>query len=93
MVLHELSTLKSRFVSREVGNELILVPLTGSIAQMSEMFTLNATARFIWENISNDITEDKMVDLMTDYFEIDRETALKDVQNFSVKLSELLIKK
>ena len=93
MVLNELSTLKSRFVSREVGNDLILVPLTGSIAQMSEMFTLNTTARFIWENISNDITEDKMVDLMTDYFDIDRETALKDVQMFSEKLTELLIKK
>ncbi len=36
MNTENLSKLKSRFVSREVDKELILVPLTGNIAKMNE---------------------------------------------------------
>lgn len=93
MELKELFKLKSRFVSRVVGNDLILVPLTGHIAQMSEMFTLNNTARFIWENTSEDSTEESMVQLLTDEFEIDADTASGDVKKFLEQIVKLLSKR
>ncbi|MDD3321860.1 MAG: PqqD family protein [Paludibacter sp.] len=82
MNLKELVDLKSKFVAREVGNEMILVPLTNNVAQMSELFTLNETAGFIWENSTEDITIEKLVALMTDSFEIDKITAERDINNF-----------
>ena len=42
---------KTDFVVREIGNELILVPLVGNVAKMNEMFTMNETGKFIWESI------------------------------------------
>jgi len=93
MELNELVKLKSRFVSRVVCNELILVPLAGSIAQMSEMFTLNATARFIWENVTETTTVEEMVDLLTDQFEIDSVTSRNDILAFINKINSLLLKK
>lgn len=82
MDIKNLAELKSRFVAREVGNEMILVPLTNNVAQMSELFTLNETARFIWENSNPNITIEELTELMTNSFDIDNVTAEKDINNF-----------
>jgi len=92
MEIQSLFNLKSKFVAREVGNELILVPLTGNVAQMNELFTMNETAKFIWENINETTTVEDLENSMTDTFEIDRETAAKDIENFLNKL-EIMFKK
>jgi len=92
MELKDLFLLKSRFVSRVVGNDLILVPLTGHIAQMSEMFTLNNTARFIWEKTSVDTNESNMISMLTEEFDIDSETAGNDVKKFLQQIDKILNK-
>ena len=83
--------LKTRFVARQVGNELIIVPLAGNVAQMNALFTLNETGKFIWENISAESSLDNLVDAMTGEFEIDRETAQRDIEMFLNKLKSILI--
>ena len=93
MDLQKIFRMKSKFVVRGVGNELILVPLTGNVAQMSELFTLNETARFIWENSTDESTIEDMENAITETFTIDRETATKDIENFLKQLEKFLIKK
>lgn len=90
MKLQQLFEMKSKFVARAVGNELILVPLTGNVAQMNELFTLNETAKFIWENIKENTTVEELETLMTDAFDIDNQTAKNDIENFILKLSSTL---
>lgn len=90
MDLQKLYELKSKFVVRAVGNELILVPLTGNVAQMNELFTMNETAKFIWENLEENTTIDKLEELMTEVFDIDTETAKKDIEAFIRKLETIL---
>ena len=82
MNINELHKLKSHFVTREVGNELILVPLTGNVAKMDEIFTMNETARIIWEKAGENTTIEQMEELITKSFEIDKETARKDIEVF-----------
>ncbi len=77
-----LQQLKSKFVARNVSNELVLVPLTGNVAQMNEMFTLNETACFIWENCEKVDTLQQMCDLMLENFDVDADMALADIKNF-----------
>jgi hypothetical protein len=93
MEIQTLYQLKSKFVAREVGNELILVPLTGNVAQMSELFTLNETAKFIWENSTEKTTVEDMENALTETFTIDRETARKDIENFLRQMEIMFIKK
>lgn len=93
MELKDLQNMKPRFVSREVGEELILVPLTNNVAQMNELFTLNSTARFIWENAERTHSAPEMAALITESFDIDRETAQKDIGLFLEKISAFLTKK
>jgi len=90
MDLQKLYKMKSKFVVRGVGNELILVPLTGNVAQMNELFTMNETGRFIWENIGEKTTVDDIENLMTEAFSIDRDTAKIDIENFIKKLETIL---
>ncbi|MDX9920397.1 MAG: PqqD family protein [Paludibacter sp.] len=90
MNTENLSKLKSRFVSREVDKELILVPLTGNIAKMNEMFTLNETAKLIWENMDKVDSEESLTDLITAEFEVSHEIASADVSAFIRHLETML---
>ena len=90
MDLQTFYKLKAKFVAREVGNEMILVPLTGNVAQMSELFTLNETARFIWQNITENTTIADIEYLMTNEFDIDTETAKEDIEKFMKQLESML---
>ena len=78
----EVSKLKSRFVSRKVGNELVLVPLVSNVAQMDTLFNLNETAGFLWENLDENSSVENLTNLLLENFEVDDATAEKDVKDF-----------
>jgi len=82
MDIQTLSSIKSKFVARQVAEELVIVPLSGNVAQMNELFTLNETGKFIWENISVDKTTTQISALLTSEFDIDEQTAQQDVEIF-----------
>lgn len=86
MNLQSLHKLKSKFVARNIGNELILVPLTANVAQMNELFTLNETGKFIWENVNDNSTVLELENLMIETFDIDSAIAKRDIELFLSKL-------
>lgn len=90
MNLKSLQKIKAGFVTREVGEELVLVPLTGNVAQMNELFTMNETGKFIWENINDDTTIDELADKMVEVFEVSPEIARRDICGFLEKMSEMM---
>ena len=90
MNLKSLQKIKKGFVTREVGEELVLVPLTGNVAQMNELFTMNETGKFIWENINDDTTIDELADKMVEVFEVSPEIARRDICGFLEKMSEMM---
>jgi len=92
MEIESLFQLKSKFVTREVGNELIVVPLSANVAQMNELFTLNETAKVIWENLNEGIDMPTLIQTITDTFDIDQHTAEKDIELFLQRLESMLKK-
>lgn len=90
MELQTYIQLKSGFVTRAMGEELVVVPLSGNVAQMNSLFTLNETGKFIWENITEGMTTEKLVALIAAEFDIDAETARIDLAAFLTKLSNTL---
>jgi len=91
MDIQTLSQIKSKFVARQVADELVIVPLSGNVAQMNELFTLNETGKFIWENATSNNTNASLVQLMTEAFEIDESTATSDIETF-LKQMDILTK-
>ena len=92
MNLDRIYNSKNKFVVREVENELILVPLSGNVAKMNEMFTMNETGKFLWENIGENTSVDDLVNKLTEEFQVDEVTARRDTENFINSLLTRLIK-
>lgn len=90
MKIREISQLKSQFVVREVGDELILVPLTSNIARMNEMFVINEVGKLIWESLSDNSDIESLTAIVLDHFEVAEDVARKDVEVFLKRLEEKL---
>lgn len=77
------------FILRNIAGENILVA-TGEAAQIfNGMITLNDVASFIWSNIDECETVENLIDSILKEFDIDRETAKKDVEGFTTELIKM----
>jgi hypothetical protein len=89
MDIKKLFQKKSQFATRKVGEELILVPLQSNISDMDELFTLNETGCYIWEQLNENSTVENIISAMLHEFDTDEDTARKDLESFLLKLSQL----
>jgi hypothetical protein len=78
-------------VTRKTGNEYVLVPITNNIADMNSVYTLNETGAFIWEHINGKRSVEEIIIAVTEEYNIDNETASKDVFSFIENMSKYLI--
>ena len=78
-------------VTRKTGNEYVLVPLANNIADMNRLFTLNESGAFIWELIDGEKNIRAIVERFTEEFDIESETATRDVLAFMENMSNYLI--
>ena len=81
----------SEIVTKKTGKEYVLVPLANNIADMNSVYTLNETGAFIWELIDGKKNIEEIISALTEEYEIDLETALKDVLLFIENMSKYLI--
>lgn len=69
-------------VTRVVAGEAILVPISGNIANMQHIFSLNEVGECIWENIDGERDLSQVADLIVKEFEIEVDVAQKDCLEF-----------
>ena len=89
MDMENVYKLKSRFVTRRVGNEVVVVPLVNNVAQMERLFTFNETAGLLWENLSKDSTVESLKNLLLENFDVEDSVAERDVLNFLEDLKKM----
>ncbi|TRX63005.1 PqqD family protein [Carboxylicivirga sp. M1479] len=73
------------FVEKNIGEEMVIVPLVGSVAQMEKVFSLNELGSFIYKNLSNEQSAEALVSLIINEFDIDDKTAMMDLEQFLEK--------
>ena len=78
-------------VTRKTGNEYVLVPIANNIADMNSVYTLNETGAFIWEHINGKRSVEELIGDLTTEYEIDNDTASKDLFLFIENMSKYLI--
>ncbi len=78
-------------VTRKTGTEYVLVPIANNIADMNSVYTLNETGAFIWELIDGKRSVEEIIGFLTREYEIDEESASKDVLSFMEDMSNYLI--
>lgn len=67
---------------REIAGEALLVPISGDLARMQEIFVLDDVADHIWQRLDGRTPVTTIVDSLTEAFEVDRETAHRDLVAF-----------
>lgn len=80
--------IKSGFAKREIAGSNIVVPVGNQSSNFNGMITLNDSGSFFWDCFCNDISIDDAVKLVTDEYDIDSETARKDVEGFVKMLKD-----
>ncbi len=67
---------------RQIAGETILVPVSGDLARLQEIFVLDDVADHIWQRIDGRTTVEEIVDSVTESFDVDRDTARRDLLAF-----------
>ena len=76
------------FVVREVGGKTFAVATGATAKKFHGMITLAGSGKEIWEALQEDVTEEQIVDKLLSVYDVDRETAARDVGNFVARLRE-----
>lgn len=80
--------IKDGFVLRDVAGKAVVIAVGEASKSFHGMINLNATGRVIWQGVSDGLTEDEIADRMTKEFDVDAETAKRDVHNMILKMQD-----
>ncbi len=69
-------------VTRQMGDEVVLVPLSNKVADMTSVITLNEVGGDILKVLETPSTIQDVVDKLVEIYDTDRETLLNDVEKF-----------
>ena len=77
-------------VSREIDDELILMPIYKTNKDINEMYTLNETAKTMWKAINGKATIGKIRDELSNKFgKISKEVKEKDLEELVRDLKKI----
>ena len=80
--------LKREFILRDIVGETILVPVGESTTSFNGLITMNEVGKFIWHNLSNVNSEEELVSLVLENYDIDKNIASVDVSEFLGQLKD-----
>jgi hypothetical protein len=76
-------------VSREIGDEYILVPIRRDVADLESIYTLSETGGRIWELIDGQLTTLELRDRIVQEFDVEPGDAEADLAEFFRQLTEI----
>lgn len=84
--------IKDGYLLREVAGTHIVVPIGAGAMDFSGVISLNEVGAFIWNQLESETTKEKILEALLSEYNVDRETALADIDEFIEKLkgAELL---
>ena len=81
--------LKYEFAVREIVGEYVMIPLGQGALDFSGMISTSETGALLVEALSKDVTRLEVLQLILDTFDIDINTAEKDLDEFLAQLRKL----
>lgn len=80
--------IKDGFIIREVAGSFIVVAVGSAAKNFNGIINLNETGAFLWKILERGATEEELLAKMTEEYDVDEETARKDIDAFINKLQE-----
>jgi hypothetical protein len=75
-------------VRRVIAGEILLVPIRGELAQLQQMFVLDAVGDFIWGRLDSSRDLVALAGEIAGEFDVSREVALRDLVEFVDRLCD-----
>ena len=73
--------IKEGFILRQICGEYVVVGEGLAQVNFNKMLSLNESAAYLWKSVSGkEFTEEDLVQLLLDQYEVSREVAQKDVE-------------
>ena len=79
---------KDGYILKKVMGSYMIISLSESESSIAKMQTLNETGAFLWDELSKSSTEEALVKRLTEEYDVDSSTALKDVSAFLKALEQ-----
>jgi hypothetical protein len=79
--------LKQGYILREVGTLKVVVAVGQAHDNFHKILTLNQTGAFLWNLLLNQTTTDELVSKLCEKYNVDEQSAKKDVEDFIFQLN------
>ena len=76
-------------VSRKIGEETILVPVNREVGELDNVYSLNETAAYIWEQIDGDKDLEAIRACLVEEFDVDEQRAEQDLMRCIAQFEEM----
>ncbi|MBQ5823249.1 MAG: PqqD family protein [Clostridia bacterium] len=80
--------IKSGFIIREIGGNVMAVPTGTQTSEIHGMIALSESGALLWKELENGADINALAKALTDNYEIDDATALADAEKFVDSLKE-----
>ena len=81
--------IKKDYVLRQLGEQWVILPLAEAEAKFSGILTLNETGVLLWKVLEESCKKEVLVDALLGEYEVSREQAESDVDEFLNKLIQI----
>lgn len=76
-------------VFRNLGEEMVLVPIRRGIGDFNSFYVLNSVGAFIWNHIEKPTPASSLIEKIVHEFTVESDQACQDLKHFVGKLVEL----
>lgn len=71
-----------KVVTRQIGGEIVLIPINQTGLEIQKIYRLNEIGAFIWKKLETPRSRESLLSLLTEEFNEDPEIIQKDVNHF-----------
>lgn len=80
--------IKDGFMLRKIGEQYMAVPTGARTSEIHGMIALSESGELLWKKLEKGAEIDSLAELLTENYEIDKNTALLDAEKFVEGLKE-----
>ena len=81
--------IKEGYVLREVADQYVVIPFGSESVSFNGMITLNESGVLLWRALENGGDRESLADALVGEYDIDRELALADADEFIASLTKI----
>jgi DNA-binding protein H-NS len=81
--------IKSHYVIKELGNQIVVVPIEKEAMRFNGIISLNQTGKFLFETLQKeDLSKEELMSKVLERYEASKAQVEKDVESFIKKCME-----